>query len=292
MSIAKRLVLGTAQFGFQYGVANNSGQVELNESSAIVDCAWAAGIDSLDTAISYGESEQRLGEIGIKQWQVITKLPVIPVECSDVGAWVEKSVRCSLERLRVPKIGGLLLHHPQQLLSPQGDALYRALLAEREEGRVGKIGISIYSPKELDALCSRYRFDLVQAPYNILDRSLDTSGWLNRLNEAGTEVHVRSIFLQGLLLMDQACRPTYFNRWQSFWVEWHSWLREQSITPIQACLGFVMSQPKINRVVLGVDSLKQLRDILLSDKSLLALVPTSLTSEDIDLINPSRWKNK
>jgi hypothetical protein len=245
----------------------------------------------LDTAISYGECEQLLGEIGVDQWQVITKLPEVPETCADVTSWVQDSVAGSLERLGVSKLRGLLLHYPQQLLGPHGDELYRALVVVRDQGKVEKIGISVYGPDELDAIWPSYQFDLVQAPFNILDRRLSSSGWLAQLHRSGTEIHIRSVFLQGLLLMDVASRPDKFNRWQSLWNDWHRWLTDHGLTPLQVCLSFAMSQPEINRVVVGVDSLKQLREILACAKNFVTISPESLMSDDLDLINPSRWSS-
>ncbi len=287
-----RLALGTVQFGLPYGIANQSGQVSRDETKAILDHAWAAGLDTLDTAIAYGESEQRLGEIGVGQWQVISKLPAIPEPCTNVAVWVQDSVLGSLGRLRIPRLRGLLLHRPQQLLGPQGDALYRALGAVRDQGKVEKIGVSIYNPDELDVLWPHYQFDLVQAPFNIMDRRLATSGWLARLHQAGTEVHIRSVFLQGLLLMEAARRPATFNRWQPLWDQWHHWLDDQALTPLQACLSFAISQPEINRVVVGVDSLKHLQEIVAASNAAGALkFPNKLESTNLDLINPSKWIN-
>ena len=247
------------------------------------------GLHTLDTAIAYGESEQRLGEIGIERWRVISKLPSIPEPCLDVAGSVQEWVMGSLRRLRIPKLWGLLLHQPKQLLGPQGDALFQALLALKDQGMVEKIGVSIYDPGELDALCSRYQHDLVQAPFNVLDRRLATSGWLHRLREVGIEVHTRSTFLQGLLLMEASTRPTRFDRWHSLWDEWDRWLEGQALTPLQACLGFVLSHPEIDCVVVGVDSLKQLQEILRSANTKEVSVPLSLATDDLQLVNPSNW---
>ncbi len=284
-----RLALGTVQFGLPYGIANQVGQVSRDEATTILDHAWATGLDTLDTAIAYGECEQWLGEIGVAQWQVISKLPAIPESCTDVAAWVRESVLGSLGRLRISRLRGLLLHRSQQLLGPQGDALYQALVALKDQGKVEKIGVSIYGPDELDALWPHYQLDLVQAPFNIIDRSLATSGWLTRLHQTGTEVHIRSVFLQGLLLMEAARRPATFNRWQPLWQRWHRWLDDQALTPLQACLGFVLSQPEIDRVVVGVDNLKQLQEILAGVKVSAITPPKTLISEDLDLIKPSHW---
>ena len=284
-----KLALGTVQFGLNYGIANKQGQVSHEEAQSILDHARASGMDTLDTAIAYGDSERRLGEIGIRDWQVISKLPAIPESCTDVTAWVRESVFSSLERLRIPKLRGLLLHRSQELVGPQGDALYRALIAFKDQGKVEKIGVSIYGPDELDTLWPHYQLDLVQAPFNVVDHRFATSGWLARLHQAGTEIHIRSVFLQGLLLMEPARRPETFNRWQPLWDKWQHWLDDQSLTPLQACLGFVLTQPEIDRVVVGVDSRKQLEEILSAAKTMGVSVSQSFATEDLLLINPSNW---
>ena len=284
-----KLALGTVQFGLPYGISNQSGQVSFDCVSEILKQAWQAGINTLDTAIAYGQSEQRLGEIGVSQWRVISKLPAIPELCTDIAAWVQKAVLDSLARLKVTTLYGLLLHRSDQLLMPQGETLYRALITLKEQGQVNKIGISVYDPSELEAIFPHFPFDLIQAPFNILDRRLLTSGWLTKLHQNRVEVHTRSAFLQGLLLMDAAKRPAKFNRWQSLWDEWHFWLNSEGLTPLQACLGFVMSQPEIDRVLVGMDNIKQLHEILDVVKIQSRPVPLSLITHDLNLLNPSNW---
>lgn len=284
-----RLALGTVQFGLDYGIANRSGQVSLDEARRIVVEARASGMDTLDTAIGYGESEQRLGEIGIADWLVVSKLPAMPEGCTDVNEWMSGAVNASLQRLGVRGVYGMLLHRPQQLLEAEGDRLYAALQALKRDGLVRKIGVSIYDPAELDALGSRYRLDLVQAPFNILDRRLVDSGWLARLAEHGGELHVRSVFLQGLLLMKPGERPQAFERWSSLWTRWDNWLAQHGLTPLQACLRYALSFPGISRVVVGVDSVNQLKAIVADASGAMPRVPDDLQCPDMDLINPSRW---
>jgi aryl-alcohol dehydrogenase-like predicted oxidoreductase len=284
-----RLALGTVQFGQHYGVANTAGQIGRDEAAAILAYARMHGLVALDTAIAYGESEYRLGEVGVEQWQVTSKLPMVPKSCVDIAAWVRESTLGSLRRLRIPKLSGLLLHRSRDLCESRGKVLYRALEAVRDQGLVEKIGVSIYDPEELDALSPQYPLDLVQAPFNILDRRLVTSGWLARLHREGKEVHVRSVFLQGLLLMPTTNRPVQFNHWQVLWDHWRRWLDDQMLTPLQACLGYVLSQPEVDRVVVGVDSLTQLQAILASAGTLAVVPPNTLMSEDQNLINPSYW---
>lgn len=284
-----KLALGTVQFGLDYGIANQCGQVSQDEAGAILGHAKAQGIATLDTAINYGNSEQRLGEIGVAGWQVISKLPALPDQCRDVEAWVRGEVQASLERLRITSLRGLLLHRPEQLLGEHGEKIYQALRALKQQGLVEKTGVSIYDPAELDSLTQRFQLDIVQAPFNILDRRLITSGWLDRLAGMGIELHARSVFLQGLLLMSAAKRPSKFNRWQSVWQRWEQWLAETGLTPLQACLRDALAQTGIARVLVGVDSLAQLEEILLAAEGSLPELPETLRCNDIDLINPARW---
>lgn len=288
--MVERLALGTVQFGLEYGVANRSGQVSPDDAATILDRALEMGIDTLDTAIAYGVSEETLGRIGVQRWNVVTKLPAVPESSDDLAGWVEDAVTGSLRRLRISKLHGLLLHDPRQLAGTIGDPLFEALGHLKEQRLVEKIGVSIYHPADLDALCGRYSLDLVQAPLNVLDRRLVTSGWLARLHGAGTEVHVRSVFLQGLLLMPNRRRPPGFGRWQPLWDRWDNWLSYSNLTPLRASLGFALSEPAVDRVVVGVDNVAQLEEIFAAVGAAVPAPPTELMTDDLDLIDPSRWK--
>jgi aryl-alcohol dehydrogenase-like predicted oxidoreductase len=287
-----RLCLGTAQFGLRYGIANKTGQVEFAEVGDILRIARSSGIDMLDTAIAYGSSEQTLGAIGIRDWKVITKLPPfdrLSFSAADAGAWVRTHFQASLERLQLPRLQGLLLHRPADLLEEHGPAIYAALRALKDAGLLDRIGISIYDPAEIAPLLSRFEIDLLQAPFNVIDRRLESSGWLARLHARGIEVHTRSAFLQGLLLMPSSERPIRFERWIALWNLWSEWLKTAQVDPVAACLRFVLARPQIARVVLGVDNAAHLRQLISASDASVPTVPPDLASEDLDLIEPSRW---
>ena len=284
-----RIALGTAQFGLNYGIKNRTGQVTRSQAQAMLKLATINNIDTLDTAITYGESEDCLGEIGIHEFKLVTKLPEFPYDCEDLTTWVQQQMSASLKRLGVSMVYGLILHKPEQLLDKNGDILIKALLRLKDGGQVQKLGVSIYSPSELDALMPRYTFDLVQAPFNLLDRRLKNTGWLYRLKDADIEVHTRSTFLQGLLLMKKEEMPTKFAPWSAIWQQWHKWLSESELTSLQACLSFSLSFPEIDRVVVGADSPVQLSEILsVKDHRFTNEIP-DLQCDDERLINPSNW---
>jgi aryl-alcohol dehydrogenase-like predicted oxidoreductase len=287
--VTNRLALGTAQLGLRYGVTNATGQITRDAGAAILAHARENEIDTLDTAIAYGDSEQRLGEIGIDGWNVVTKLPAIPHGCADVGAWSRSLVTASLSRLGVPRLHGLLLHRPAELLGEFGGRLTHVLQELKRDGLVAKIGVSIYEPAELDALWARVPLDIVQAPMNVVDRRMQTSGWLDTLQRNGVEIHTRSTFLQGLLLIDAKNLPPQFARWRSLWDQWTPWLEAQGVTPLEMCLGYVLSHRAVDRVIVGLDSLAHLQQIVSSARALVPSPPDFLMSDDLDLINPSRW---
>ena len=287
--MSSRLVLGTALLGMPYGIANRTGLIERAEAVKILNLAWSGGIDTLDTAAAYGDSELRLGEFGVKQWRIVSKIPPVPDNVSDVEDWIRSSVESSLELLGAASLYGLLLHQPRQLHGPSGDAIYRGLLEAKDRGRAAKIGVSIYAPEELDVLWPKFKFDLVQSPMNIFDRRLSATGWLAKLHSAGVEVHIRSIFLQGLLLMEPSARPAQFNAWQGLWDQWQGWLDEQGVTPLQACIGFGLAQSNVDGIVVGLDSVQHLQGILEAMSRAPLDAPGYLQTDDLELLNPSNW---
>ncbi len=285
-----KIALGTAQFGMTYGVANRRGQIPAPEAEQILRWSRLAGIDTIDTAMSYGESEACLGRAGMAGFKVVTKLPLVPAHCTDVVAWAKGQVHDSLQRLGIPRLHGLFLHHAKQLSGEHGAALATALRALKDEGSVQKVGVSVYSPTDLQSAESVCTLDLVQAPFNLLDRRLLESGWLEKLSGQGVEVHIRSAFLQGLLLMSSSEIPKRFSPWTHVLGVWHQWLIDHpNITAAQACLAYVSNFPQINKVVVGVDDLTQLKQLVSASGLPFNAEFPDLSCTDEMLINPSNW---
>lgn len=284
-----RLAIGTVQFGLSYGIANQVGQVTRPEAKAMLQLSALNSINMLDTAIAYGESEKCLGEIGTQGFKLVTKLPALPDGCADVSGWVQQQVADSLTRLGVAGVYGLLLHQSDQLLGPNGNKLYHALQELKDMGQYQKVGVSIYNPIELEEICKVFRLDLVQAPFNLVDRRLHQTGWLQRLKDDGVEIHARSVFLQGLLLMPQASMPHKFSQWDALWKRWHNWLLDHDVFAVEACLAFPLAYPEIDRVIVGSDSLNQLAQIIAAAKFVPHVDLPDLHCEEENLINPARW---
>ena len=288
-----KLSLGTVQFGLDYGITNQSGQMPLGLVSEVLALARLHGLADLDTAISYGDAEARLGQIGVQGFRVVTKLPPLPwafpVGVSDAGVWAAAQLKASLRRLGCDNVYGLLLHRPSDLLGIQGPALLDALLNMQAQGFVQKLGISIYAPSELDAVMPLVRWGLVQAPFNLVDRRLQTSRWLEKLKDMDVELHTRSAFLQGLLLTRSDALPPKFAPWLKQWRRWQDWQKVTGCSALSACLAFPQSFQEVDRVVVGIDSPAQLRAILASKLEPLPSYWPDIESDDDLLINPSRW---
>lgn len=279
-----KLSLGTAQFGLAYGVSNTTGQPSEAETALIIARARQHGIRTIDTARAYGDAEKRLGEIGIEGFDIVTKIGGID------GPHLTDEVRSSLSSLRIASLYGLLLHRPFELLASQGADLRDAMVQLRTAGVVKKIGMSVYDPSELDAVIPFFRPDIVQLPHNILDRRMERSGWLQKLKDMEVEIHVRSVFLQGLLIMPSSARPTRFARWQPLWQHYENWLRRVGVSPVEACLGFALANPLVDRVIVGLVNTTQMEE-LLAVNPLKESPPEILASDDQSLVNPSLWNN-
>ncbi len=286
-----KIALGTVQFGINYGVANTTGRVSLDEVKSILELAKSKNITTLDTAIAYGDSEQVLGESGIEAFDIVTKLPAIAsnLSASDIHRWVDEQVNNSLQKLKVGKVFAVLLHRPLQLLEKNGRQLFQSLQTLKQEGIVDKIGVSIYEPDDLEKICPKFDFDLIQLPLNIIDGRWDK--WLTILYEQGVELHARSIFLQGLLLMTENRRPEKFNKWDTLWKEWDRWLKSNNLTPLEACLRYALSKKEITKVIVGVDSKKQLEEIISASTFHTSFTQQMIQINDSILLNPANWNN-
>ena len=285
-----KLAIGTAQLGSAYGIANTSGILPEKEMKKILDRATLEGINTIDTAKSYGESEIILGNSCVDNFKVITKLPTVPDNCLNIEKWLDNYIERSLISLKLKKIYGILLHNPNQLLSDSGKVLFRALENYKKNGVISKIGISIYSPSQLDLILPKFSIDIVQAPFNIVDRRILNSGWLEKLSKKNIETHIRSVFLQGLLLMQYEKIPNQFSNWNRVWLKWKNWLLDNEISPVHACISFVDSFQEVDKIIVGFDSFAHFDQIIVASKKLPIKNIINIELEDELLINPSNWR--
>jgi aryl-alcohol dehydrogenase-like predicted oxidoreductase len=205
-------VLGTAQLGMRYGIANVTGQPDDETVTSIVSDVWSCGIRFFDTAQAYGSSEAALGRALAKvlissRARVISKLRT-DLETNDWNG-IFRSVEGSVERLGIPRLWGMLLHSEEQLDYWQDSSLREALKAAKDANLVSYLGISVYSPERALLALEEKDLDIVQVPANLFDRRMERAGVFERARQLGKYVFVRSIYLQGLALMHSASVPKH-----------------------------------------------------------------------------------
>ena len=286
-----KISIGTAQFGLNYGISGGT-QISNIDAKNIIELGIKNNIVTIDTAFNYGNCHSILGNIVIKNKNdIITKLPEISLDTNiNIENWIFDKILAALKELKIEVLHGVLLHRPAQLLLAEGDKIYNALSKLKSSGLVKKIGISIYEPSELDELIPRFNFDIVQSPFSIFDQRLIESGWLNTLNTLNIEIHVRSIFLQGLLLFKEP-RPKKFDRWAKLWQEWDNYIFNSNKSALENCLQFVYSQEKINKIIIGIDSYQQFSEIIKIDLSNDYIKPKNFNIKEMNLlVNPSKWE--
>ncbi len=292
-----QLGIGTVQFGLKYGVANTTGIVPERDIPAILELAHEHGIRVLDTAAAYGDSEAVLGRSisGDMQFRVITKLPALrknTVAEEDID-YLRTTFGASLKRLHAENIDGLLLHAPSDLFLPGGAALYELMYSFTEQGYVKKIGVSVYSGEEIDRLLSAHDFDIIQLPMNVLDQRLVRSGHIKKLKDRKIEIHTRSVFLQGLLLMPLEDIHPYFMPILPTLKKYHMFLKERGITPLEGAFLFMHGEYCPDIVLTGIDSLSQLEANIAAFRN--ARLPGGMdfgefAVTDETMVNPQFWK--
>jgi len=295
-SLSTKLGLGTVQFGMAYGVANKSGRVSGNQLERIMALARRREIRVFDTAPGYEQSETVLGQVLIDYdgAQVVTKTPHF--HSSKISELDVELLRTtfdqSLMRLRVDSVYGLLFHRGADLLKPNSNLLWAEVENLKARNKVMRVGVSVYSPEELSSLLSNFAIDLVQLPMNILDQRFEKSGQLEQLCDAGIDVHVRSTFLQGVLVTDPLQLPEYFDalrpRLQSLAKQAAEW----DVSMLAMALNYVLRVDQVGTVLVGVDSELQLLEIL---NAVEASIATDVdwerwAADESRWVNPSEWK--
>lgn len=293
-----KLGLGTAQFGLNYGVTNTKGRTPVADVSAILGDCSARGVDILDTAALYGESESVLGRQIPRPhgFRIIGK--TINLDSSqplpESLETVRSGVFSSLTKLGESKLHGLLVHKAADLLGPSGDALFKMLVSLREAGLVDKIGASVYAPEETAILIERYPLEIVQFPLNVFDQRMMESGMLSELRQRDVEIHVRSAFLQGVLLIDNAERlPQGLLGLTNPLQQFRDRLRAWGISPLAGALAFLKSLAVIDVVLCGVTSLSEWLEIAEVFGKLPDLSTNSfkdLAQSDVNIIDPRLWR--
>ncbi len=290
--LKSKIILGTAQFGLSYGVSNQLGKTTESDVIDILNYAHNNGINYLDTASAYGNSETIIGELANNNhWRIITKVPSIKDnKNNNCKLMVKELFYESLNNLNRDSIDSLLIHSCDDLFTKYGRELFEAILELKDDKKVNKIGVSVYNKNQIDRLLKDYDIDTIQVPINILDQRLIEDNYLSQIKSCGLEIHARSIFLQGLLLMNSTNIPPFFKPISTQLKSFQIKAREMSISPLSLALSYVFSLEELDYILIGVNNLKQLKEIVEAP-----IVETTIEDYydlavfDEQFVNPSRW---
>lgn len=264
-----KIALGTVQFGLNYGISNTTGQITGQMAEEILQFAKQSGVDTLDTAQAYGSAEDVLGKNDLTGFKIVTKL------------FDTDKLDTSLKRLNVSSVFAVMFHRENQV-NDKTWAYFESLKAQK---LTSKIGVSSYSPDCLDQLADRYPLDIVQVPMNILDlRYLPV---LKKLKKKGVEIHTRSAFLQGLILMKSDQLHPYFNDLKP--------TLEAIPTPkLNSALHCLKQIEEIDKIVVGVSCKKDLEEICSAYHAPFApgICLQKFAIQDERFLNPVNWPKK
>ena len=214
-----KIGIGTAQFGMKYGLKEDNQALSLNEIGNILNYAKKNKIKLIDSAISYGNAEFKIGTFDLKDFLIVSKLPKINSNKLDNEKTIYNLINKSLNNLNIEKYYALLVHDFREILVDDKNIILKCLNELRNIGKVDKIGVSVYNPSDLEKIFNYFEPDIVQLPFNIFDRRFLDSGWISYLSSLDIEIHVRSIFLQGSLLLKDHEIPTKLKEWKNYSVQ-------------------------------------------------------------------------
>lgn len=288
------MVLGTAQLTQEYGVSYKYSNGPIGDrAAAVLDAASMVGINSYDTAPAYARAEEVLGRCLVGESQVYSKI-YWPKNLLDthLAKFCRNTIRASCENLHRDRLDGVFTHSPNLNEEKQFLIVLETLALLKAEGAIGKIGCSIYEEEELDLISEYFQPDMLQVPANIFDNRFLNSRKLHELHTAGTEVFFRSVFLQGALIVEDTNRlPRYLLKHQQIFQEWIDFARNCNVSQLSACINFVKDHPLCDRLILGVFSPNQVRDLAQAFDSDTGNLQMPKWNSDIplDLIDPRLW---
>ncbi|MFM2225833.1 MAG: hypothetical protein RJA07_2035 [Bacteroidota bacterium] len=282
-----KIGIGTVQFGLKYGINNSVGMVDENEVKKILNTASSHQIEIIDTAYVYGKSEEVLGSFDLKNFKVVSKLPP-----SATAENTKQFFSESIHRLGVENLYGYIFHDFGTY--EKDKKCWQILEQLKQENSVKKIGFSLYTPSQLQTIIDdKLKIDLLQIPFNILDRRFYP--YLNLLADKGVEIHVRSVFLQGLFFVEIEKLNPFFAPIANVLAAIKKIATDEKITVAELALQYVLHHSAINKLILGLETVNNLAANIqainqpeISKNSLEKLMQLPIVDEQF--LMPNLWK--
>ncbi len=284
-----KLILGTVQLGLDYGINNHSGKPSEQQSINILDEARRCGIKRLDTADAYGSSIYIIGKYHSNHpvFNVLNKFSISDWSCN-----FERNVNASLKTLNIDSFEVYSYHSFFDFETNIGSQ--RILQKLKKEKLIKKVGISIYTNQEFEKVIESSFIDVIQLPFNILDNHVKRGSLIAKAKRNGKEIHVRSIFLQGLIFMNEVQIPEKLKPLFPYLKRILSFCQKQHLSLAEIAMTYALTYPYIDGVLIGVDNSEQLKTNVKCIRSEYAdSITTFLDSINVaetELLNPSYWK--
>jgi len=288
LSIQSKVVLGTASWGNEYGLFNSTG-VGADAAKSILKIAYSGGVNTLDTAPAYGDSEAVLGGCDLTQLSLYTKIDPESWDRGSDYAYIQ--LRDSLRTLGIESLRGLTFHSAESFLGDPKRAM-DFVSRIRAEGLAKNWGVSVYDPSQALEVMRFTAPDYIQAPVSLLDRRFLACSFLEKIEEMGVGLQGRSIFLQGLLLRSPNQIPGQFKPWVGLFSRYSSSAWKQGLSRLQFALMSVLQHPAIQTAVVGVNEESHIRELVtaLSGGEMELSLNEIESSTDLNLIDPRKWR--
>jgi len=283
-----KVFLGTAQFGFDYGVTNTKGQILEKEAFELLDFSLDKGIKCLDTAYAYGESEKVLGRYGVSEFEISTKLPPLKNYKNLTKHEIINLFYESLNRLNVEKIQNLFIHDSSDLNKHNRDSVIEALSEIKDSGLVNSIGVSIYGPDDIFSFAEIDIIDIIQTPLNVLDNRILNDEYMSIISSNNIKLQARSIYLQGLLLQQPESITKHFIEHKNVFIDWHNYIEKIKITKLEGCINYLRSIKDLHSIVVGVTSISEFKELNSALSSQIRQIHFETEIKN-DLIDPRTW---
>ena len=286
----RKIILGTAQMGLDYGINNKFGKISLEESHQILLRAHASGITTLDTAEAYGNAHIVIGEFHKSypnhRFKIVTKVPHSIEENS-----FEVKIKEYLKDLEVNCLEVLMFHSFDSFKSNQGSCI--KLLELKSNGLINHIGVSVYTNDQIEYLLDKEYVTVVQLPFNLLDNYSLRGDLLEDLKLKGKIIHTRSVFLQGLLFKKTSDDIKIVQRLQSELEMLNQIVIQSNCSMEELALSYCLIQKNIDNVIIGVDSEDHLNTNIKAssykiEEDIIQEI-NNINTNDVDLLNPSLW---
>jgi len=287
-----KLILGTVQLGLDYGINNTLGKPSASLAYDILNTAYENGIRYLDTAEAYGDSQKIIGDFhklnSNKKFKIITKInganSFEKINLIDV-------ILNNCKKLNIEKLYGYMFHNYESFLNNK--PFYSDLILAKKRGLIERVGISLYSNKEIIDVIENYDgFDIIQIPFNLLDNEIKRKAILIKAKKKGLEVHTRSVFLQGLFFMPIDKLSNKLKPLSEELLVLNSIKKSHNLSTETLALRYVLDKKYIDHVLIGVDNVKQLVNNINSSKSkkiIPHMIIDKINIKNETLLNPSLW---